>query len=309
MRALVFDHFGSADVLHVAEVPEPAAGPGQVRVRVAAAGINPVDWKIRSGASAAFHEVAFPAITGLDVAGVVDSVGDGVTAWRAGDEVFGVADGGAVAEYTVIAHPARKPAEMGWTTAAALPSVTETGLRAVDLLGVQDGEVVVVNGAAGGVGLAASQFAIARGATVVGTASEANHEALRALGIRPVSYGEGLSERVRGAHPQVDRALDAAGHDALPALLALVDGDAGRVITVADGTAAQLGIRFTTGAERRYWEALPLAADLATSGRFSMPLARTFTIDEGADAHRASETGHVLGKFVFDLARQPTHDR
>jgi NADPH:quinone reductase-like Zn-dependent oxidoreductase len=302
VRALVFDRFGPADVLHIAEVPEPVPGAGQVRVRVAAAAINPVDWKIRSGASAAFHDVAFPAITGIDVAGVVDAVGDGVDAWQPGDEVFGAADSGAAAEYALLSNPARKPSKMTWTTAAALPSAAETGLRAVDLLGAQRGEVLVVNGAAGGVGLAASQFAIARGATVVGTASGANHNALRGLGIEPVSYGDGVVERIRALHPHVDRALDAAGHGALPALLELVDGDPDRVITVADGSAAQLGIRFTTGAERRYWEALPLAADLATSGRFTMPVARTFSLEQGADAHRASESGHVLGKLVFDLA-------
>jgi NADPH:quinone reductase-like Zn-dependent oxidoreductase len=302
VRALVFDRFGPAGVLHVAEVPEPTPGPGEVRVRVRAAGVNPVDWKIRSGASAAFHDVVFPAITGMDAAGVVDAVGPGVEEWREGDEVFGVALHGAVAEHAVIGFPARKPEQMDWTTAAGLPSVVETGLRAVDLLGVQPGEVLVVNGAAGGVGLAAAQLAIARGATVVGTAGERNHDALRRLGVAPVRYGEGMGDRVRRLHPQVDRALDAAGHDVLPALLALVDGDPARVITVADGAAAQHGIRFTTGAERRYWEALPLTARLFADGRFHMPVARTFTIDEGADAHRASESGHVLGKLVFDLA-------
>jgi NADPH:quinone reductase-like Zn-dependent oxidoreductase len=269
---------------------------------VRAAAVNPVDWKIRSGASAAFHAVTFPAISGLDAAGVVDAVGEGVTEWRIGDEVFGVAEGGAVAEHAVLAHAARKPPGLSWATAAALPSVAETGLRAVDLLGVQGGDALVLNGAAGGVGLAAAQLAIARGATVVGTAADRNHDALRELGITPVRYGDGMVDRVRAVQPRTDRALDAAGHDALPALLALVGRDPDRVITVADGGAAALGIRFTTGAERRYWEALPLAAELAVAGRFTMPIARTFSMDEGAEAHRISESGHVLGKLVIEPA-------
>ena len=302
MRALVFDRFGPPDVLHVAEVPDPTPAPGQIRIRVRAAAVNPVDWKIRSGASAAFHAVSFPAITGLDAAGIVDAVGDGATGWRVGDEVFGVADGGAVAERALLTNAARKPGTMSWTTAAALPSVAETGLRAVDLLGVRDGELIVVNGVAGGVGLAAAQFAIARGARVVGSAAERNHDALGRLGITPVRYGDGMAERIRTLQPHVDRALDATGHDALPALLALVDGDVSRVITVADGAAAGFGIRFTTGAERRYWEALPLAADLAVAGRFTLPVSRTFSLDEGAEAHRISEAGHGFGKLVFDLA-------
>jgi NADPH:quinone reductase-like Zn-dependent oxidoreductase len=282
-------------------MPEPEPGPGQVRIRVRAAAVNPVDWKIRSGASAAFHAVQLPAITGLDAAGVVDAVGEGVSDWRVGDEVAGVAESGAAADLALLTHVARKPAKTSWVDAAALPSVAETGLRAVDLLDVGSGDVVVVNGAAGGVGLAAAQFAMARGAAVVGTASERNHDALRALGIEPVLYGEGMAERVRAVRSNVHRALDATGHDALPALLALVHGDPARVITVADATAPQLGVRFTTGAERRYWEALPLALDLAASGRFRVPVAGTFPLHEGAAAHRLSESGHVLGKLVLDL--------
>ncbi|MGI4893957.1 MAG: NADP-dependent oxidoreductase [Janthinobacterium lividum] len=301
MRALVFDRYGPPEVLHVAEMPEPSVGPGLIRVDVRAASVNPVDWKIRNGASTAFFDVTFPAITGLDVAGVVDEVGEGVTEWRVGDEVFGVAESGAVAEKALLAHAARKPATMSWLTAAALPSAAETGLRAVDLLGVLADDVVMINGVAGGVGLAAAQFAMARGAKVLGSASDANHDALRALGIEPVRYGEGMGERVRAVRPNVDRAIDAAGHDALPALLELVGGDPERVITVADGSAAELGIRFTTGAERRYWEALPMVADLASSGRFTMPIARLFTLQDGPAAHQASESGHVLGKLVFDL--------
>ena len=301
MKALMFEEYGPPDVLHVGDLPEPHAGPGQIRIAVRAAGVNPVDWKIRSGASAGFHRIELPHIPGFDAAGVVDEVGSGVDAVRVGDEVFGSTATGASAEYAVLAAWTRKPPELSWAEAAALPSAVETGLRAVDLVGVAAGETVIVNGAAGGVGLAAAQFALARGAAVVGTASEANHDYLQGLGITPLRYGDGLAGRVRALTPRVERAVDAAGHGALPDLIALT-GDASRVITVADGAAADLGVRFTTGAERRYWEAFDLAVALSGSGRFTLPVARTFALADAPEAHRHSESGHVRGKLVLLLS-------
>ncbi|SHN19040.1 NADP-dependent oxidoreductase [Cryptosporangium aurantiacum] len=301
MRALVFDQYGPPDVLHIADAPEPHAGPGQVRIAVRAAGVNPVDWKIRSGASAAFHQIVFPHIPGFDAAGIVDEVGADVADVRVGDEVFGSTATGASAEYAVMAAYAHKPAELSWADAAALPSAVETGLRAVDLLAVSAGETLVVNGAAGGVGLSAAQFALARGAFVIGTASEANQGFVRSLGITPVPYGDGLADRVRTLARRVDRALDAAGHGALPDLIALT-GEAARVITVADGPgAAVLGVRFTTGAERRYWEAFDLAVTLHDAGQFTLPVAQTFALPDAAEAHRRSESGHTRGKLVILL--------
>jgi NADPH:quinone reductase-like Zn-dependent oxidoreductase len=299
MKAVRFGEYGGPEVLRVDDVEDPHAGAGQVRVAVHAAGVNPVDWKIRSGAMAAVVPVEFPRITGSDVAGVVDEVGDGVTDASVGDEVFGSAVGGASAEYAVLDHYAAKPAGLGWAEAAGLPVAVETALRVLKLLGLEKGQTLVVNGAAGGVGIAAIQFARERGARVIGTASESNHEFLRGLGAEPTTYGDGLVERVRELAPDgVDRAFDAAGHGALPALIELT-GSPDNVVTIADFTAPEHGVRVTTGGDDRSWEALGQAATLHDAGRFAMPVAGVFRFSEAAEAHRLSADGHVRGKLVL----------
>src|SRR3954471_21020323 len=157
MKAVTFTDYGGPDVLHVAEAEEPHAGAGQVRVAVRAAGVNPIDWKRRSGAMAQVMPVEFPSTPGDEVAGVVDEVGDGVDDVAVGDEVFGFAVGGGAAEYAVLDHYAATPAGLAWAEAAALPVAVETAVRAFDLLGLEEGQTVLVNGAAGGVGTAAVQ--------------------------------------------------------------------------------------------------------------------------------------------------------
>jgi NADPH:quinone reductase-like Zn-dependent oxidoreductase len=299
MKAVRFSEYGGPDVLSVDEVDEPHAGDGQIRVAVKAAGVNPIDWKIRSGAMAQVMSVELPRTIGSDVSGIVDEVGPGVTDAAVGDQVFGSAVGGATADYALLDRYAPKPAGLDWAEAAGLPVAVETALRTLDLLGLEPGQTILVNGAAGGVGLAAVQLARARGASVIGTASEANHDYLRGLGAEPTTYGDGLVDRVRPLAPGgVDRALDAAGHGALPALIELT-GSPENVVTIADFTAPELGVRVSTGGERRAWEALGLAAELHEQGAFSLPVARTFTFAEAADAHRLSEDGHVRGKLVL----------
>ena len=206
MKAVQFSEYGGPEVLHVSDVEEPHAGAGQIRVAVRGAGVNPVDWKVRSGAMQQFMPIDLPSIPGSDVAGVVDEVGDGVTDVSVGDEVFGFAVGGAAAEEAVLEHYAKKPAGMSWAEAAGLPVAVETAVRTLDLLGLEPGQTILVNGAAGGVGSAAVQFARARGARVIGTASEGNHEFLRTLGAEPTTYGDGMVDRVRALAPEgVDR--------------------------------------------------------------------------------------------------------
>lgn len=176
MRAVVFSEYGRPEVLHLAEVEEPHAATGQIRVAVKAAGVNPIDWKLRSGTMAQMMPVELPSVPGSDVAGVVDEVGDGVSDAAVGDEVFGFAVGGGAAEHAVLEHYAAKPAGLSWAEAAGLPVAVETAARSLDLLGVRRGQAILVNGAAGGVGTAAVQFARARGAFVIGTAGQDNHE-------------------------------------------------------------------------------------------------------------------------------------
>jgi NADPH:quinone reductase-like Zn-dependent oxidoreductase len=209
MRAVVFTEYGPASVLHVAEVPAPHPAPGQIRIAVRAAGVTPVETKIRSGALAGAVEASFPAVLGFDAAGVVDEIGQGVTGVEIGDEVFGsstIALRATQAEHAILGHWAPKPAEWSWAEAGGAASSVETATRVLDRLAPG---VLLINGAAGAVGTVAVQLAVARGAAVIGTAGENNHDFLRSLGAVPVTYGPGLAERVAG-YP-VDSVLDCAG--------------------------------------------------------------------------------------------------
>src|SRR3954451_7992868 len=273
MRAVVYNEHGGPDVLHVADVEEPHPGAGQVRIAVRAAGVNPVDWKARSGVMRDVMPVDFPAIDGREAAGAVDEVGPDVRGVAVGDEVFGFSVGGAAAEHAVLDDYARKPAGLAWEEAAALPVAVETSLRVFDVLGgLGEGQTIVVNGAAGGVGVAAAQIARARGAHVIGTASERNHEFLRSLGAEPITYGDGMAERVRALAPDgVDLAFDTAGRGAIPDLIELT-GDPAKVATIADFSAAELGAKVTGGGDGRAPGALEDAAALIEKGEFSLPV-------------------------------------
>jgi NADPH:quinone reductase-like Zn-dependent oxidoreductase len=300
MKAMQFDRTGTPDVLHLADVPEPHAGRGQVRIAVRAAGVNPVDWKIRGGSTLRAVPVPLPSVPGLEAAGIIDEVGPGVEGVRPGDAVFGATER-AAAEFAVLTHWAVKPEGMSFAEAAGIPMAAETAQRGLSLLQVGTGDTLLVNGAAGGVGVAAVQLALARGAEVVGTASAANQEFLASLGARATTYGTGLADRVRALVPRgVNRALDVAGSGVIPELVRLT-GSPDRVVSIGDATATGHGVRFTTGAEGRFFSALGLAASLASGGRFTMPVAQTWPLDQLAEAHRFSEGGHVRGKLVVVL--------
>ncbi|QXJ25628.1 NADP-dependent oxidoreductase [Actinomadura graeca] len=311
MRAVQFSEYGPARVLHVAEVEEPHAGPGEIRVAVRASGVSPGETYIRSGAFRDVVTTTLPYRTGFDAAGVVDEVGDGVTRTGIGDEVFGMTGmtvRGANADHAVLSIWAPKPAAWSWEEAGG----AETATRVLDRLGVGAGHTVLIQGAAGGVGTIAVQLAAARGATVIGTASEHNHDLLRSLGARPTTYGTGLAGRVRALAPAgVDAVFDCAG-GALPDLVAIA-GDPARVVTIApDFTAAAHGVHLSHGApagetgEALVTDADPLAAhglaiaaDLAGRGRLRIPVAAVFPLAEAASAHELSESRHARGKIVL----------
>ena len=296
MRAIQFNSFGGPEVLEVVDVPEPHAKENEIRVAVKAVGVNPVDWKFRQGMMGG----EFPRGTGLEVSGVVDQVGAAVTGVAVGDAVFGFTQDGA-AQFAVLEHFAPIPTSLDFAGAAALPVAVETAVRTLDLLDVSEGHTVLVNGAAGGVGISTVQLARERGAKVLGTASEVNHEYLRSYGATPTTYGDGLAERVRAlAGDGVDRAIDDAGGGALPAMVELT-GDPEHVVTIADYEGAQqTGVRMTGGAEsKRAWHAIAEIGALIDAGRFSLPVAQTFPLEQIAEAHRLSETGHVRGKLVL----------
>jgi NADPH:quinone reductase-like Zn-dependent oxidoreductase len=296
MRAVAYAEQGGPEVLQVMELPEPQPGPGQIRIAVRASGVNPWDWKLRGGAMPA----DLPKVDGLEAAGVVDEVGPDVTGAAPGDEVFGFAVAGAAAEHALLDAWAAKPPALGWEEAAALPVAVETSVRVFTVLGgVGEGQTLVVNGAAGGVGSAAVQLARARGARVIGTASEANHDFLRSLGAEATTYGPGMVERIRALAPGgVDLAVDTAGRGGVRDLVELT-GDPARVASIADFGAASLGVKVTGGGDFRATEALGEAARLVEEGRFTVAVAAVFPFSRAAEAHRASEDGHVRGKLVL----------
>jgi NADPH:quinone reductase-like Zn-dependent oxidoreductase len=298
MKAVQFSRFGGPEVLELVELDEPQPGRGQIRILVRAAGVNPIDWKVRSGAMGG----DLPRRTGVEVAGIVDQLGEDVSDVAVGDRVFGSTSGGA-AQFAVSSFYAVMPPSLDFVAAAALPVAVETAVRTLDLLGVGPGQTLLVNGASGSVGITAVQFARERGARVIGTAGPDNQDYLRSFGAEPTTYGDGLVERVRALAPDgVDRALDAAGGGALPALVELT-GASDRVVTIADYAGAeQTGVRFTGGAgEERAWTALGEAAALVEAGRLTVPVARTFPLADIAEAHRISETGHPRGKLVLTV--------
>lgn len=300
MFALQFTEYGGPEVMTVGEAPEPHAGPGQVRVAVRATSVNPIDWKIRSGLMAGGAALAEPTIPGVDGAGVVDEVGPGVDGVEIGDEVFGLGKATS-AEFAVLDHVAVKPAGLSWAEAAAIPVAAETAARVLDLLGVGPGSTVLVDGASGGVGCAAVQLAVERGATVIGTASGGNHDFVTSLGATPTTYGEGLAERVAELAPDgVDAALDTAGKGSVPELIKIV-GVAHQVVSIADFSAPQHGARVTSGSEGRATYALAKAAELHGAGKFAVTVERTFPLADAAAAHRLSQEGHVRGKLVLTV--------
>ncbi|MBD0696118.1 NADP-dependent oxidoreductase [Streptomyces sp. CBMA123] len=307
-KAIAFPQYGGADVLRPIEIELPAPGPGQVRVAVRAVGVNPLDHKLRSGELDGFFPVTFPAVPGYELSGVVEAVGAEVTGFAPGDEVFGALMGGGYAEHALLAADelVLKPATLSWEEAAAIPVAAETSERALAVLGVRSGETLLVHGAAGGVGTLLLQIARARGITVVGTASETNHDYLRELGAIPVTYGEGLAERVRAAAPGgVDRVLDAAGKGGVLPLSIELTGSAERVLTIADIAGSQQhGVRFSGGAENGesyHRRAFAAALALHEAGTLRLPVHQVLPLAEAARAQRISEEGHVRGKIVLTV--------
>ncbi|HEX6444036.1 MAG TPA: NADP-dependent oxidoreductase [Streptosporangiales bacterium] len=298
-RVVVFEEYGDPDVLHVVDVEPPTPGPGEVRVRVEAAGVQPFDTNFRGG-RVDWLQARFPQRLGNDVAGTVDAVGPGVHGLAAGDEVLGAVSGGYADHVLAKAdHVTPKPAGMPWAEAGALSASGRTAVYVLRELGVGAGDTVLVHAAAGGVGSMAVQVARAHGAGVIGTASPRNHDYLRSLGATPVAYGEGLADRVRAIAPDgVDAALDAAGTEEAGRTSLELAKDPQRVLTIVGGSPAQrLGIRMVSAAPTA--EMLAELVDLYRKGRLHVTVHRTFPLEQAADAHREVEAGHVRGKVVL----------
>jgi len=300
MRAITFAEYGGPDVLKLSEVPVPEPSPGQVRLAVRAAGINPIDWKIRGGGMAQNFPVAFPHTPGLEVAGVVDAVGEDA-GLSVGEEVFGWSQTGAYAEYAVGKTLAPKPAGLSWADAAALPVAGETSLRVLNLLDVREGETLLIHGASGTVGRFAAQVAVAKGLTVLGTGGSRSLDDLKSLGVIPILYGDGWLERVREAAPgPVDAVFDTSGHGVLPGSVEL-RGSQERIITIADAAAFELGLTFSTGGEQSR-EVLEGIAGWVTDRGVTIAHGKSYPLAEAAAAQTESEGGHPGGKLTLTVS-------
>lgn len=296
---VVFDRYGPPEVLRLAERPDPRPGRGQVRVRVKAAGVQPFDVRIRSGGMANVVPARFPQTIGNEYAGVVDQVGDAVTSLAVGDEVLGSTTLNGYAQHVVVdaGNAVAKPPGLDFPTAAAFVAAAQTASGALQELTVREGDTLLVHAAAGSVGTIAVQLGRRAGATVIGTASPANHDYLRALGALPVAYGDGLVDRVRALAPGgVDVALDAVGGAAIPASVELV-ADRNRIGTIVDDRlAAEYGIRVVRAGRSPARLAGVIA--LAAKGKLIMPV-RRYALADVIEAHRAVESGHGHGKVVL----------
>ncbi|MEU6602414.1 NADP-dependent oxidoreductase [Streptomyces flaveolus] len=295
MKKVSFAEFGGPDVLQLIDAEEPHAGPGQIRIAVRAAGVNPVDWRIREGQVLGAHPVELPSGVGLDASGVVDEVGQGVEGVKIGDRVFGEGSS-TYAEFAVLSAWARMPEGLTFEEAAGYPSVVETALRVIREVGVRSGQTLLVSGASGGVGSAVLQIARDRGIKVIGTAGAANQDYLRSLGAVATTYGEGWVERMRELG-HVDAALDLAGSGVLRELVELT-GDAQRVISIADLKAPEFGVRFS-GVAGSVPEALAEAVDLISRGKLHIPVEKSYTLAEAPAAHIDSRAGHTRGRRVL----------
>lgn len=302
MQAMSYSSYGGIEVLERIQLPMPKVGPGSVLIRVKAAGVNPVDWKIMSGGLDALMDVTFPIIPGWDVAGVVEAVGFDVPEFQVGDEVYSygrrdTVRGGTNAQFVALPVNivASKPKGLSWTQAAGLPLVGLTALRVLDALELKNGNTLLIHNGAGGVGRTGIQLAVQTGVRVIATASERNHARLRELGAEPIGYGDGLIERLREIAPDgVDAVADFIGGVLDITLAVLKDG--GRHASIADGAAQQRGGRYIW--VRPDARELNRLSAMVNAGTLTVDVGATFPMQELAAAYKASMAGFGEGKIV-----------
>ncbi|PNE38229.1 NADP-dependent oxidoreductase [Streptomyces noursei] len=306
MKAITTNSYGGPEVLTYSEQPDPKVGPDSVLIRVRAAGVNPVDWKVVAGYLDGMMHAHFPLIPGWDVAGVVEAVGADATEYAVGDEVIGYVRKDEVQHGTyaeLVAAPvrtlARKPDTLGWQQSAGLPLAGLTAYQSLKRARTKAGDLVLVHAAAGGVGSLAVQIAVAEGARVIGTASERNHDFLRSLGAEPVTYGDGLADRVRALAPEgVDVALDFVGGGAVDVSQEVLK-DRSRVVSIADGEVRAKGGHMVW--VRPDTADLTALAILADAGKLTVPVDAALPLEEAAEAFRLSMAGRARGKIVLEV--------
>ncbi len=306
MKAIAASKYGGPEVLELVDLPDPKVGPDFVLVRTQATSVNPVDWKVLAGFLDGILRVHFPLIPGWDLAGVVEKVGPAVTEFTPGDEVVGYVredhvQSGTYAE--LVGAPvrtlAKKPHALSWEQAAALPLVGLTAWQSIAAAGIHQGETVLVHAASGGVGSLALQILRAMGVRAIGTAREANHEHVRSLGGEPITYGDGLADRVRALAPDgVDAVLDFAGKVTELSIALLKKRDRPhRIVSIIDPAINAAG--------GRYVFVRPNTADLASlgaladAGKLTVPVAETYPLAQAGEAMLRNKAGAVTGKIAI----------
>jgi NADPH2:quinone reductase len=302
-RAVRFDHYGDRDVLYVADVEVPVPAAGEVVVQVRAAGINPGEAAIRSGAMEKMFPATFPSGEGSDLAGVVSAVGEDVTDFAVGDEVLGWSSRrSSHAEYVAVpvTQLIRKPPQLSWEVAGSLYVVGCTAYAAVRAVEAGKGDVVAVSAAAGGVGVVVVQLLALKGATVLGIASESNHEWLRAHGATPVAYGDGLADRLRtAAPPGIDAFIDLFGPQYVELAVELGIPPKRIETIISRAKAQEIGAKVEGSGDASTTEVLAEIAELVASGEIEIPIAATFPLEKVRDAYAELEERHTRGKIVL----------
>jgi NADPH:quinone reductase len=302
-RAVRFDHYGDRDVLYIADVELPSPAVDEVVVQVRAAGINPGEAAIRSGALEQRFPATFPSGEGSDLAGIISVVGEGVTEFAVGDEVLGWSwRRSSQADYVAVpvTQLIRKPAHLSWEIAGSLYVVGCTAYAAVRAVGAGKGDVVAVSAAAGGVGVVVVQLLAIKGATVLGIASESNHDWLRTHGVTPVAYGDGLADRLRAAAPNgIDAFVDLFGPQYIDLAVALgIPSD--RIETIISREKAlEIGAKVEGSGDASTTEVLSEMAELVASGEIEIPIAATYPLEKVRDAYAELEERHTRGKIAL----------
>jgi NADPH:quinone reductase-like Zn-dependent oxidoreductase len=300
MKAVRFDRYGGIEVLQVQDVPVPEPSHGEALVKVKAASINPGEAKIREGVFQAIWPATFPSGEGSDLAGIVTKIGPGVESFTPGDEVIGFTDRRAShAEYVVVEakNLTIKPAKVPWEVAGSLPIAGSTAYASVRAVSLKKGDTVAVSGAAGGVGSIAVQLAARTGAQVIGIAGPANHPWLSAHGVKPISYGADLADRLRGA--RIDAFVDTHGAGYVKVAVGLgVPRE--RIDTIIDFAAArEYGVKAEGSSTALNAAVLAELAALVEAGDLEIPIAATFPLDQVRAAFSRLEQGHTRGKIVL----------
>jgi NADPH:quinone reductase-like Zn-dependent oxidoreductase len=297
--ACVLTDFGPPDVLKWQAVPMLEPSDTQIRIKVRVSGVGPTDLKIRRGDLNGAFPLPEPAVLGFETAGTVDRVGSAVSGVAVGDEVAAwLPSLGGYGEYALAQNWAPKPPQVTWNDAAALPASVEAAVGVLRQLGVASGETLLILGAAGSVGIIATQLAIGQGLKVIGAVAARDDALIRELGAAPVRYGDNLLANVREVSDRVDATFDAAGKGGLEDAIKLAGGSE-RVITLADAHAAELGVRFSAPTPDRAPDAVELGMRLLASGQLRLRPQRSIPMSSAAEAHRLLEKGDVPDKLLL----------